>query len=132
MDKTITRSDLADAVHQQIGLSHNECSHLVSSVLEEVTECLISGDSVKLSSFGTFSVQSKNERLGRNPKTGVEAVITPRRVLSFRPSNLMKKLINSAYWFRKHLVPIKRYQKCRCNWMFPLMFSDSGKANSQS
>ena len=96
MDKTITRSDLADAVHQQIGLSHNECSHLVSSVLEEVTESLISGESVKLSSFGTFSVQSKNERLGRNPKTGVEAVITPRRVLSFRPSNLMKKRINST------------------------------------
>ena len=96
MVKTITRSDLANAVHKQIGLSHNECSHLVSSVLEEVTECLISGDSVKLSSFGTFSVQSKNERLGRNPKTGVEAVITPRRVLSFRPSNLMKKRINSA------------------------------------
>ena len=96
MNKTITRSDLADAVHQQIGLSHNECSHLVSSVLEEVTECLISGDSAKLSSFGTFSVQSKNERLGRNPKTGVEAVITPRSVLSFRPSNLMKKRINSA------------------------------------
>ena len=68
----------------------------VSSVLEEVTESLISGDSVKLSSFGTFSVQSKNERLGRNPKTGVEAVITPRRVLSFRPSNLMKKRINST------------------------------------
>ena len=96
MEKTITRSDLADAVHKQIGLSHNECSHLVSSVLEEVTESLISGDSVKLSSFGTFLVQSKNERLGRNPKTGVEAVITPRRVLSFRPSNLMKKRINSA------------------------------------
>ena len=96
MDKTITRSDLANAVHQHIGLSHNECSHLVSSVLEEVTESLITGNSVKLSSFGTFSVQSKNERLGRNPKTGVEAVITPRRVLSFRPSNLMKKRINSA------------------------------------
>ena len=96
MDKTITRSDLANAVHQKIGLSHNECSHLVRSVLEEVTGSLIAGDSVKLSSFGTFSVQSKNERLGRNPKTGVEAVITPRRVLSFRPSNLMKKRINSA------------------------------------
>ena len=96
MIKTITRSDLADAVHQQIGLSHNECSNLVSSVFEEVTDCLVSGDQVKLSSFGTFSVQTKNERLGRNPKTGVEAVISPRRVLSFRPSNLMKKRINSA------------------------------------
>ena len=96
MSKTITRSDLATAVHQQIGLSYNECSSLVSSVLDEVTENLVLGESVKLSSFGTFSVQSKNERLGRNPKTGVEAVITPRRVLSFRPSNLMEKRINSG------------------------------------
>ena len=94
MGKTITRSYLANAVHKQIGLSYNERSSLVGSVLDEVTECLVLGDSVKLSSFGTFSVQSKNERLGRNPKTGVEAVITPRRVLSFRPSNLMKKRIN--------------------------------------
>ena len=96
MGKTITRSDITDAVHQQIGLSYNECSNLVASVLDEVTERLVLGDSVKLSSFGTFSVQSKMERLGRNPKTGVEAVITPRRVLSFRPSNLMKKRINSG------------------------------------
>ena len=96
MGKTITRSDLANAVHHQIGLSYNECSQLVSGVLDEVTECLVTGESVKLSSFGTFSVHSKNERLGRNPKTGVEAVITPRRVLSFRPSNLMKKRINAG------------------------------------
>ena len=96
MEKTITRSDLANAVHKQIGLSHNECSHLVSSLLEEVTECLISGEAVKLSSFGTFSVQSKRQRVGRNPKTGVEAVITPRRVLSFRPSHILKDRVDNA------------------------------------
>ena len=87
MGKTITRSDITNAVHQQIGLSYNECSNLVASVLDEVTERLVFGEAVKLSSFGTFSVQSKKERLGRNPKTGVEAVITPRRVLSFRPKS---------------------------------------------
>ena len=85
MGKTVTRSDVANAGHQEIGLSYNECSSLLSRVLDEVTECLVLGESVKLSSFGTFSVQSKSERLGRNPKTGVEAVITPRRMLSFRP-----------------------------------------------
>ena len=94
MTKTVTRNELANAVNQQIGLSHNESAQLVASVLEEVSRSLEQGDSVKLSSFGTFSVHSKNERIGRNPKTGVEARISPRRVLSFRPSNLMKKRIN--------------------------------------
>ena len=94
MTKTVTRNELANAVHQQIGLSNNESAQLVASVLEEVSRSLEQGDSVKLSSFGTFSVHSKNERIGRNPKTGVEARISPRRVLSFRPSNLMKKRIN--------------------------------------
>ena len=106
MGKTITRSDLANAVHQQIGLSYNECSQLVSGVLDEVTECLVTGESVKLSSFGTFSVHSKNERLGRNPKTGVEAVITPRRVLSFRPSNLMKKRIMISMSLKMNLLKV--------------------------
>ena len=96
MGKTLTRSDLATAVHQQIGLSFNESSQLVGSVLEEISLCLETGDSVKLSSFGTFSVSSKNARVGRNPKTGVEATITPRRVLSFRPSNMMKKRVNGG------------------------------------
>lgn len=94
MSKTVTRNELANAVNKYIGLSHNESAQLVSSVLEEVASCLEQGESVKLSSFGTFSVHSKNERIGRNPKTGVEARISPRRVLSFRPSNLMKKRIN--------------------------------------
>lgn len=96
MSKTITRSDLANAVHQQIGLSFNESSQLVSAVLEEVSLCLEKGEAVKLSSFGTFSVNQKNARVGRNPKTGIEATITPRRVLSFRPSNLMKKRVDGS------------------------------------
>lgn len=96
MSKTITRSDLSDAVHRQIGLSQNESAQLVASVLDEISTCLEKGEAVKLSSFGTFSVHAKNERIGRNPKTGVEAKITPRRVLSFRPSNLMKKRINPS------------------------------------
>ena len=96
MSKTITRSDLSEAVHRHIGLSLNESAQLVASVLDEVSLCLEKGETVKLSSFGTFSVHAKSERIGRNPKTGVEATITPRRVLSFRPSNLMKKRINNG------------------------------------
>ncbi len=96
MSKTITRSDLSEAVHRHIGLSQNESAQLVASVLDEVSLCLEKGETVKLSSFGTFSVHAKSERIGRNPKTGVEATITPRRVLSFRPSNLMKQRINNG------------------------------------
>ncbi|MDB3879778.1 integration host factor subunit alpha [Alphaproteobacteria bacterium] len=93
---TITRADLTEAVYRNIGLSRNESSDLVEAVLEEVCACLTAGEEVKLSSFGTFSVQSKNERVGRNPKTGIEAVITPRRVLSFRPSHILKDRVDGS------------------------------------
>ena len=96
MAKTIIRTDLADAVHFQLGLSRNESAHLVESVLEEIASTLEAGETVKLSSFGTFTVNHKSERMGRNPKTGIEARITPRRVLSFRPSNLMKQRVNQS------------------------------------
>ena len=96
MAKTIIRTDLADAVHFQLGLSRNESAQLVESVLEEIASTLEAGESVKLSSFGTFTVNHKSERMGRNPKTGIEARITPRRVLSFRPSNLMKQRVNQS------------------------------------
>ncbi len=89
-DKTLTRMDLADAVHSQVGLSRNDSSDLVESVLTHVSDALVKGDSVKISSFGTFSVRSKTARVGRNPKTGEEVPISPRRVLTFRPSHLMK------------------------------------------
>ena len=94
--KTMTRADLAEAVYRNIGLSRNESSDLVEAVLEEICVCLENGEEVKLSSFGTFSVQTKRERIGRNPKTGVEAVITPRRVLSFRASHILKDRVDGA------------------------------------
>ena len=96
MARTLTRADLTESVYRNIGLSRNESSDLVESVLEEICSCLEDGEEVKLSSFGTFSVQSKRRRVGRNPKTGVEAVITPRRVLSFRPSHILKDRVDNA------------------------------------
>lgn len=92
--KTLTRADLSEAVHRQIGLSRSESAELVKSVLDLVSETLEQGKTVKLSSFGTFMVRQKNGRVGRNPKTGEEVPITPRRVLVFRPSQVMKNVIN--------------------------------------
>ena len=92
--KTLTRADLSEAVHRQIGLSRSESADLVKSVLDLMSDTLIEGHTVKLSSFGTFMVRSKNGRVGRNPKTGEEVPITPRRVLVFRPSQVMKNVIN--------------------------------------
>ena len=94
MSRTLTRADLTEAVYRNIGLSRNESAELVESVLEEMCVSLEAGEEVKLSSFGTFSVQSKRERVGRNTKTGVEATITPRRVLSFRPSHILKNRVD--------------------------------------
>jgi integration host factor subunit alpha len=92
--KTITRADLGDAVYQTVGLSRNESAKLVEQVLDEVVEALIRGEAVKLSSFGSFMVRKKGQRIGRNPKTGQEVPILPRRVLVFRASNLLKAHIN--------------------------------------
>jgi len=89
-EKTLTRMDLAEAVHEQVGLSRNESADLVESVLAHVSDALVGGESVKISSFGTFSIRDKAARVGRNPKTGEEVPISPRRVLTFRPSHLMK------------------------------------------
>ena len=87
---TITRTELSEAVYQEVGLSRNESSDLLETVLEKISETLITGESVKISSFGTFSIRSKSERIGRNPKTGIEVPITPRRVINFRPSQQLK------------------------------------------
>jgi integration host factor subunit alpha len=89
-EKTLTRMDLAEAVFREVGLSRNESAGLVEQVLDHVSDALVVGATVKISSFGTFSVRAKNARLGRNPKTGDEVPISPRRVLAFRPSHLMK------------------------------------------
>src|SRR3982750_2066736 len=92
--RTITRADLAEAVYQQVGLSRNESADLVEAVLEEISDTLIKGDHVKISSFGSFSIRQKGQRIGRNPKTGVEVPILPRRVLVFRASHVLKDRIN--------------------------------------
>ena len=95
-DKTITRAHLSEAVYQEVGLSRNESAELVESVLNEVAESLAKGETVKISSFGSFSVRQKGQRVGRNPKTGEEVPIQPRRVLVFRASNVLKNRINEA------------------------------------
>lgn len=93
---TITRADLSEAVYQEVGLSRNESAELVESVLNEISDALVRGEMVKLSSFGSFSVREKGERIGRNPKTGEEVPILPRRVLVFRASHVLKNRINDA------------------------------------
>lgn len=87
---TLTRMDLSEAVFREVGLSRNESAQLVENVLDHISDALVRGESVKISSFGTFKVRDKAARVGRNPKTGQEVPISPRRVLTFRPSHLMK------------------------------------------
>jgi integration host factor subunit alpha len=94
--KTLTRADLSEAVHRDIGLSRTESAEMVKMVLDLISDELVKGSSVKLSSFGTFLVRSKRGRIGRNPKTGEEVPITPRRVMVFRPSQVMKNIINGV------------------------------------
>jgi len=93
--KTVTRADLCEAVYQKLGLSRTESAALVELVLKEITECLERGETVKLSSFGSFVVRKKGERVGRNPKTGKEVPISPRRVMVFKPSAILKQRINA-------------------------------------
>ncbi len=93
---TLTRSDLSEAVYREIGLSRNESSDLVETILERIAAALVSGDTVKISSFGTFAVREKGARMGRNPKTGEEVPIDPRRVLVFRPSHILKERVDSG------------------------------------
>ena len=95
MDKTTTRSTLSEAVFKNVGLSRNESATLVDSVFGENLKSLINGDDVKISSFGTFVVRQKKERIGRNPKTGQEVPITARSVVTFRASNVLKSKVNS-------------------------------------
>lgn len=94
--KTITRADLGDAVYRRVGLSRTESAQLVELVLHEMSEAIARWENVKLSSFGSFIVRSKGQRIGRNPKTGQEVPIEPRRVLVFKPSNILKARINGG------------------------------------
>lgn len=92
--KTVTRLDVAEAIYTEIGLSRKDSNEILDMIIDEIVKELSMGNDVKLSSFGTFSLRDKNARTGRNPKTGVEAVISSRRVISFKPSQTMRKTIN--------------------------------------
>jgi integration host factor subunit alpha len=94
--ETLTRAELSEHLHERIGLSRAECRSIVESVLENMAQSLATGDLVKIAGFGTFQVRAKTARIGRNPKTGVEVPITPRKVLTFRPSQKMRDQINAG------------------------------------
>jgi integration host factor subunit alpha len=94
---TVTRAHLSEAVYQEVGLSRDESAKLVASVLEKISDRLSAGDTVKVSSFGSFTVRGKAQRVGRNPKTGEEVPILPRRVVVFRPSHVLKDRINEGH-----------------------------------
>ena len=91
---TITRAQLSEAVYEEVGLSRNESADLVEAVLEEMVNALSDGETVKISSFGSFSIRQKSQRMGRNPKTGEEVPILPRKVIIFKPSHVLKNRIN--------------------------------------
>ena len=94
--ETLTRAHLAEAIYAQVGLSRNESAALLETVLSRISAALAAGESVKISAFGTFLVRQKGQRVGRNPKTGVEVPIAPRRVLTFRASQIMRERISGA------------------------------------
>jgi integration host factor subunit alpha len=93
---TLTRADLAEALHREVGLSRADSAKLVEQILAHMCEALSTGENVKISGFGTFVLRDKGERVGRNPKTGIEVPIAPRRVLTFRPSQMMRDRIMAA------------------------------------
>ncbi len=123
--KTVTRADLSEAVNQEIGqeigLSRNESAAFVASVLHEVADALVRGEVVKVSSFGSFSVRQKRQRIGRNPKTGEEVPILPRKVLVFRPSHVLRNLINGVRAGRLSVDPGYRTAGQVCT-MGPLLW----------
>ncbi len=104
--KAVTRRELYDAVYRKVGLSRTESSAFVELVLEEIKDSIARGETVKLSSFGTFTVRKKGQRMGRNPKTGVDVPISPRRVVVFKASAIMKQRINGGRPLQKK--PSKR------------------------
>ncbi len=93
---TVTRADLTEAIYREIGLSRTESAELVEAVIDNIIDALLNGEQVKLAGFGTFSLRDKNERMGRNPKTGKPVPISPRRVLAFKPSQVMRSRVNNA------------------------------------
>jgi integration host factor subunit alpha len=99
--KTVTRADLAESVFRKVGLSRTESAALVEMVIEEICDAIVRGETVKLSSFATFHVRDKNERIGRNPKTGEEVPISPRRVMTFKASNVLKQRVLKSHTTRR-------------------------------
>ncbi|HCK32923.1 MAG: integration host factor subunit alpha [Micavibrio sp.] len=93
-EQTLTRADLADSIYEEVGLSRHESAELVESIIEEICSTLATGENVKVSGFGSFSVRQKGERIGRNPKTGEEIPIKPRKVLVFKASHVLKDAMN--------------------------------------
>jgi|TARA_S200000501_G_C20496969_1_gene600836 integration host factor subunit alpha len=94
MTQTVTRADLAEVLYEEVGLSRAESAEFVDDILNEVSDALVDGENVKISSFGSFTLRDKKQRIGRNPKTGEEVPITPRRVLIFRASHILKEKMN--------------------------------------
>ncbi len=94
--RTITRADLSESIYREVGLSRNESAELVEAVLSEITQALAREEVVKISSFGSFLVRQKGQRIGRNPKTGEEVPILPRKVLVFRASHVLKDRVNAS------------------------------------
>lgn len=92
--QTITRADLVERVYLQIGLPRSECAALVEAVIASICDAAVKGENIKLSSFGTFVIRQKNHRIGRNPKTGEEVPIAPRKVMTFKPSNILRSKVN--------------------------------------
>lgn len=93
--KTVTRVSITEAIYEEIGLSRKDSGDVLDMIIEEIKSELVKGNDVKISSFGTFALCKKSARIGRNPKTGVEAAITPRTVISFKPSQILRKAVNS-------------------------------------
>ena len=102
MSKTLTRADLGEAVHRKVGLSRTESADLVNTVIDMISDALVAGQQVKLSSFGTFDVREKRERIGRNPKTGEEIPISARRVVTFRPGQKLKARVEAYAGAKSH------------------------------
>ena len=94
--KTVTRVSITEAIYEEIGLSRKDSADVLDMIIEEIKSELAAGNDVKLSSFGTFSLRKKKARIGRNPKTGVEAEISPRTVISFKPSQILRKAVGGA------------------------------------
>ncbi len=94
--RTVTRSQLCEAVYREVGVSKNESEELIKSILNRISDALADGDAVKISSFGSFTIRHKAERVGRNPKTGEVVPVSARRVIAFRPSQVLKSRINPS------------------------------------